>query len=163
MPADSSKYYPLVGFHFKVEFTGLDNNDIDCRFQSVSGLNVEYETESRKEGGENRFEHLLPVRTKYPSLVLKRGLIKDSSLKNWIIITLDALSVKVDAQNQDKPLIEPKDLTISLLNEKHQPLMTWKIIRAWPKKLSFSDFNAEQSQLVIETLEFQYQYFTIKT
>ena len=50
-------YYPPVGFHFKVEFIGI-GNDNDTRFQSVSGLNVEYDTESFKEGGENRFEHI---------------------------------------------------------------------------------------------------------
>ena len=42
-------YYPPVGFHFKVEFPGI-GNDNDCRFQSVSGLTVEYDTESFKEG-----------------------------------------------------------------------------------------------------------------
>ena len=66
-------YYPPVGFHFKVEFVNLGNNN-DTRFQSVSGLNVEFETETFKEGGENRFEHKLPVRTKYPDLSLKRGI-----------------------------------------------------------------------------------------
>ena len=33
-------YYPPVGFHFKVEFVSL-GNDNDQRFQSVTGLNVE--------------------------------------------------------------------------------------------------------------------------
>jgi hypothetical protein len=33
-------YYPPVGFHFRVEFLNI-GNDNDVRFQSVSGLNVE--------------------------------------------------------------------------------------------------------------------------
>jgi len=68
-------YYPPVGFHFKVEFVGI-GNDNDVRFQSVSGLSVEFDTEAYEEGGENRFEHTLPVRTKYPDLSLKRGSAK---------------------------------------------------------------------------------------
>jgi len=80
-------YYPPVGFHFKVEFVGI-GNDNDSRFQSVSGLNVEYDTEAYKEGGENRFEHKLPVRTKYPDLSLKRGMLTDSKVITWV---LDAL------------------------------------------------------------------------
>ena len=73
-------YYPPVGFHFKVEFMGI-GNDNDSRFQSVSGLTVEYETESFKEGGENRFEHKLPVRTKsnksllHPYITLKANVV----------------------------------------------------------------------------------------
>jgi phage tail-like protein len=50
-----------------------------------------------------------------------------------------------------------------LLNEAHQPVMTWEVIHAWPKKWSLSDLNAEQNALAIETFELQYQYFNIKT
>src|SRR6266404_9738241 len=77
-------YYPPVGFHFRVEFVGI-GNDNDIRFQSVAGLNVEYDLESFKEGGENRFEHKLPVRTKYPDLALKRGMLKSSAVIGWCL------------------------------------------------------------------------------
>lgn len=157
-----SKFYPLVSFHFRVEFTGVGDNAIDNRFQSVSGLNFELETETRKEGGENRFEHVLPVRTKYPNLVLKRGMIKDSGLKDWVISSLNALSGQVNSDNNTDPLIQPKNLTVSLLNEKHNNLITWNIVRAWPKKWSISDLNAEQNSIAIESLEFNYQYFTVQ-
>jgi phage tail-like protein len=57
-------YYPPWGFYYKVEFTGLKGKN-DVRFQTVSGLSVEYDMEEFKEGGENRFTHKLPGRTKY--------------------------------------------------------------------------------------------------
>ncbi|NLX19510.1 MAG: phage tail protein [Desulfobulbus sp.] len=148
--ADNGKYYPPVGFHFKVVFTGIGTEEIDSRFQSVSGLSMELETEAKKEGGENRYEHILPVRTKYPVLVLKRGLVNDSELLtkwcNDAFLSLD---------------IRPVDLTVSLLNENHEPLMTWSVKHAWPRKWSHSDLNAEQNGLAIETFELQYQYFTL--
>ncbi|TAL50180.1 MAG: phage tail protein, partial [Methylovulum sp.] len=53
-------YYPPLGFYYKVEF-GISKDKNDARFQSVSGLSVEYDYENFKEGGENRFEHKLPV------------------------------------------------------------------------------------------------------
>jgi len=147
---DSARNYPPVGFHFRVVFTGIGNSDIDSRFQSVSGLNMELDTESKKEGGENRYEHVLPVRAKYPILVLKRGLVKDSDLlTQWCKDAFQSL------------IIKPVDLTISLLNESHEPLMTWSVKHAWPKKWSHSDLNAEQNTLAIETFELQYQYFTL--
>ena len=70
-------YYPPLGFYYKVEF-GVSKTRNDVRFQSVSGLSIEYDYESFKEGGENRFEHKLPVRTKYADMVLKRGMLTDS-------------------------------------------------------------------------------------
>ena len=71
----ADNFYQTVNFHFKVEFT-LNEEDVDVRFQSVSGLDVSYDTEQVKEGGENRFEHVIPTRTKCSPLVLKRGLLK---------------------------------------------------------------------------------------
>jgi phage tail-like protein len=55
----------------------------------------------------------------------------------------------------------PKNLTIRLLNETHEPLRTWNVVHAFPVKWVVGDFNAEESKLVIETLEFSYQYFKI--
>jgi phage tail-like protein len=152
LATNSSNYYPPPGFHFRVIF-GTDSRDsIDTRFQSVSGLSMEFETETKKEGGELRFEHVLPVRARFSPLILKRGLVIQNSalLKTWC----------TDAFNSFN--IIPKNLTIHLLNEEHEPVMTWNVVRAWPKKWSLSDLNAEQSNLAIETFELNYQYFTIE-
>ncbi len=142
-------HYPPVGFHFLVRF-GFSGNQDDSRFQSVSGLSVEYETETVTEGGENRFVHELPVRTKYSTLVLKRGMLVGSDVVKWC---LDAF---------EKRQFVPTDLQVLLLNENSEPLKVWKLARAWPKKWSVSDFNAEENALVIETLELSYHYFKIE-
>ena len=76
-------YYPPVGFHFKVDFKNLSTKDKDISFQSVSGLTVDLETEEIAEGGENRFKHKIPVRSKFPNLVLKRGMLMDSEVIKW--------------------------------------------------------------------------------
>jgi phage tail-like protein len=54
------------------------------------------------------------------------------------------------------------NLLVTLLNENHEPLKTWNVVNAWPKKWSVSDFNAEANAIVIETLELKYNYFTIR-
>lgn len=146
-----AEYYPPVGFHFQVSFdkdvTGTEN---DAKFQSVAGLNVEFETEKIKEGGENRFEHVLPVRTKYPNLVLKRGMFTNSEVIQWCMDAFENMEIK------------PADMVVSLLNEEHEPLFTWNIKRAWPLKWNVADFNAEENKLVLETIELAYQYFTVE-
>jgi len=148
-PPSAGGYYPPVGFHFRVEFLNL-GNDNDVRFQSVAGLNVEYDSEAFKEGGENRFEHKLPTRTKYPDLSLKRGMLTDSKVISWC---LDAL------QNRK---IQPAQINVTLMNEKHEPLRTWSLYNAWPRKWQVSDLNAQENSVVIETLEITYNYFTVK-
>ena len=55
-----------------------------------------------------------------------------------------------------------EDLTISLLNEEHEPLATWNVVHAWPVKWNMTDFNAEESKIAIETIELTYHYFNMK-
>ena len=141
-------YYPPVGFHFKVQFS-ISDEGLDTHFQKVSGLTVEYGTETIIEGGENRFEHKLPVRTQYADLSLQRGLLLDSKVLKWC---LDAFENRI---------FKPADMQIMLLNEQHQPLKTWSVTGAWPKKWAVSDFNAQENAVVIESLELSYQYFKL--
>ena len=142
-------YYPPVGFHFRVEFINV-GNDNDVRFQSVGGLNMELDVENIKEGGQNLFEHKLPGRSKFSDLILKRGLLLDSELIKWIKKALYEREY------------EPADITISLLNNEHEPLLTWKVFKAWPRKWNISDLNASENAVMVETLEIAYNYFKIQ-
>lgn len=141
--------YPPVSFHFKVEFNGISSQDNDVQFQSVSGLSVDIETEEFAEGGENRFKHKLPVRSKFPNLILKRGLVTDSEVIKWCRNAIESFQ------------FEPVDLTVKLLNENHEPLITWNVVHAYPVKWSVADLNAEESKIAIETIELAYNYFRL--
>lgn len=144
-----SNYYPPVGFHFRVEVLGLSPNGNDARFTEVSGLTVEIGTEEVAEGGENRFVQKFPTRAKFTELTLKRGLLVNSGITDWINRTIS---------NFD---IQPKNVDVQLLNENHEPLITWHLINAYPTKWSVSDFNSTNSSVVVESLQLYYQYFTI--
>jgi phage tail-like protein len=149
-------YYPPVGFHFRVEFAFLPPETNDMRFQEVSGLSVEIATEEVIEGGENRFAHRLPTRARYANLVLKRGLLVDSRLKDWIVNAVENLEAQPGVKGQ-----EPTLVNVTLLNEHHKPLGdTYRFVNAWPVKWAVSDFKAMENSLVIETLELTYNYFT---
>ena len=139
--------YPAVGFHFLVVFELFPQLPYDLKFQEVSGLNVTMETEPLKEGGENRFVHQLPGRTSYSDLVLKRGVFLGSGLLDWFKDAMQDFEFK------------PVNVMISLLNDDHLPLYNWYVINAIPKKLDISGFNAERSELVIQTMTLGYQYF----
>lgn len=143
-----SDYYPPWGFYYQVKF-GVSQNKNDVRFQTVSGLSVEYDTEEYKEGGENRFVHKLPVRTKYADLVLKRGMLTDSEVIKWFLNAFRDREFK------------PTEVSIILMNEKSEPLRTWNVAHAIPRKWVVSDLNANENSVVIETMELSYRYFAI--
>lgn len=139
--------YQAVNFHFSVDFS-IGSKDIDVRFQSVSGLDSSVETETVKEGGENRFEHVIPVRRKYGPLLLKRGILKpaDSALTRWL---QDAFEHEII-----KPI---PSVTIKLLNEDHSSsLLYWTVTNVWPRSWKLGELNAEQGNILIETLELNY-------
>lgn len=143
-------YYPPLGFHFKVEVLDLNPpNDNDSRFTEVSGLSVEMGAEEIPEGGQNRFVQKYPTRAKYADLVLKRGMLVSSEVVKWIRGCVE------DYQFQ------PKNVDVKLLNEKHEPLLTWHVIKAFPVKWTVSDLSASNNAVVIETLQMFYQYFTV--
>jgi phage tail-like protein len=151
MPA----YYPPAAFHFKVEFIGVAGMDSDTeqRFQEVSGLSFEVETEELREGGENRFTYKLPKRAKYPNLVLKRGMLKDTALINWF---KSAMNTYFTVAVYD---FRPADLHITLLDEADEPVAAWNVVQAYPLKFSTSGFKATENSVVVETIELAYQYF----
>lgn len=139
--------YQTVNFHFKVDFNFDAQDKTDIRFQSVTGLDSTLDTEQVREGGENRFEHVLPVRRKYGPLTLKRGLLKpsDSALTKWLKQAFD-----------DEKVVPLNTVTISLLNEEHKPLMHWTVNNVWPRSWKIGELNAEQGAVLIETLELNY-------
>ena len=142
----AANFYQTVNFHFKVEFS-LHGNAVDVMFQSVTGLDSTLDTEPVKEGGENRFEHAIPVRRKYGPLVLKRGLLKpaDSDLTGWLKQAFD-----------DEEVVPIQTVTVKLLNEEHKPLMLWTVNNVWPRSWKIGEFNAEQGAVLLETLELNY-------
>lgn len=155
------QYYQTTNFHFRVQFNAPTNrrakisptmlmlplNEFDIRFQSVSGLDSTLDTETFKEGGENRFEHVVPVRRKYGPLILKRGLLSpgESALTAWL------------KQALDEECVEPVEtMNIFLLNEESQVLMGWVVNNVWPRSWKIGELNAERGEVLIETLELNY-------
>jgi len=143
--ADSN---PLVGFYFSVVFELVPQFSIDTKFQSVTGLKVSMETEPYAEGGQNRFKHALPLRSGYQDLVLKRGVTTDmSGISMWCTQALESF------------IFSPANLVVTLLNEKGNPVKVWYVSHAIPVSYEFSDFNAEENKIVIETITLRYNFF----
>lgn len=139
--------YPFTGFHFLVVFEIFPQVPNDFRFQEVSGLTVDVNLDTYNEGGENRFVHRLPGRTRYSDLVLKRGMTLVSGITAWCVDAIENFNY------------QPTNMLISLLNEDHLPVSSWYIANAIPIKYDITGLNAEQNQIVIESLTLRYEYY----
>lgn len=138
--------YPLVKFHFQVEWGGTK-----IGFTEVSGLDVETEVVEYREGSSLDYSKIkMPGMQKYSNLTLKRGTFKsDNEYFAWWN------SVKLNT-------IERRDITISLLNEEHEPVVTWKIRNAWPSKIQSTDLKADGNEVAIESMEIVHEGLTIQ-
>lgn len=149
-------YYPPPAFHFSVTVIGSLTigtalTNIDACFMEVTGIEAEFGTEEVVEGGENRFIHRLPSQTKYSNLVLKRGAVtKDSILGEWVGLTIGS--------NLSLPIL-PQNLVVSLLNEKHSPLVAWSFFNAYPVRSKVSAMNSMENNILMESFELAYNYF----
>ena len=133
--------YPLPKFHFQVDWGGTK-----LGFSEVSGLNVETQVIEYRDGIMPEYSKVkMPGMQKYGSLTLKRGMFQsDNEFYDWW-----------NTVKQTK--IERRDITISLLNEEHEPVMTWKVKNAWPTKVQSTDLKADGNDVAIETLELAHE------
>ncbi len=125
---------PYLNFRFRVELGGV----ISGGFSDVSGLSVETEVETRKEGGENTFEYKLPKTTKYQNLTLKRGL-SDDSLWDWYNKVIYGT-------------IERRDISVCLLDEVGEEVKRWNFQGAYPVKWEGASLNAKSASIAVESI-----------
>ena len=137
MPAQ----YPLPVFHFRVEWGGTR-----IGFSEVSGLTQEIQAIEYRDGSFPEYSSIkMPGLRKYSNVTLKRGVIKsDNDFFNWLS------TVKLNT-------IERRDLTISLLNENHEPVMVWKIHNAFPVKVEGPQLKASGNEVAIESIELAHE------
>ena len=86
----------------------------------------------------------------FSNITLKRGVFKgDNEFYNW----LNTISLNT---------VDRRDLTISLLNEKHEPVVVWKVHNAFPLKVQSTDLKADGSEVAIEQLDLAHEGLTIE-
>ncbi len=130
---------PFCTFNFLVEISGLTLGG----FTEVSGLSIQTEYDTIKEGGENNFEHRLPKGTKSTDITLKRGLV-DSILMDWY---LDVINGKIERKNGSIILCD----RFNCRDASHQ-FVEWQFFEAYPVKWEGPAFNASNNTIASETL-----------
>jgi phage tail-like protein len=138
--------YPLPKFHFQVEWGGTK-----IGFTEVTGLAVTTEKIEYRDGASPEYHKLqMPGMQTFESITLKRGTFAaDNEFYDW----WNTVSLNT---------IERRDITISLLNEEHAPVVVWKVKNAWPTKVTATDLNSSSSEAAIETLELAHEGLTME-
>jgi phage tail-like protein len=138
--------YPLPKFHFQVEWGGTK-----IGFTEVSGLEVATEKIEYRHGASKEYNKVsMPGMKIYGDLTLKRGTFGgDNEFFEWWN----------SAQLNE---IERRDITISLLNQNHEPVVVWKVKNAWPTKVTATELNSTGNETAIETLVLSHEGLVIQ-
>ena len=138
--------HPMPAYHFLVEWGGTRTGFIE-----VSGLDIIIDvTEYRDGANPDQVAHKMPGLTHYNNIVLKRGILKgDNDFFNWM---------NTKSLNQ----IERRDIVIQLLNKNHEPVMSWRVINAFPVRLSGPALNANAGEVAIEELELAHEGLVVE-
>lgn len=141
-PEEIKNVYPLPVYNYRVDINGES-----IAFSQVSGISLTVETttykESRIDGLAGPSTMRMPAQRSDVTVSLQKGLVPTRSLPalyEWIN------SVQI---NQ----IEKKDVLVHLLDETGAPVVTWKIINAFPTKLDAPTFDASSNDAALESME----------
>ena len=138
--------YPLPKFHFQIDWGGTR-----IGFTEVTGLDFSIDPIEYRYGTSPEYHKIkMPGMQKFSNITMKRGIFQsDNEYYAWIN------TVQLNT-------IERRDLTISLLNESHEPVVVWKVKNAWPVKLTSTDLKADGNEVAIESLELAHEGLTIQ-
>ncbi len=139
-------HYPISGFHFQVEWGGTR-----IGFTEVSGLTVELQTIDYREGSSLEYQVTkMSGIPQYSNITLKRGIFRaDNEFFQWLN------SVKMNN-------IDRRELTISLLDEEHNPVMVWKVKDAWPCKVEGPSLNSTGNEVAVESIDLCHEGLSIE-
>ena len=138
--------YPLPKFHFQVDWGGTK-----IGFTEVSGLEVTTDKIEYRDGVSPEYvKTQMPGMQTFGEITMKRGTFAGDNefYEWWNTVALNT--------------IERRDVTLSLLNEAHEPVVVWKIKNAWPTKVTSTDLNSTGNEVAVETLVLVHEGLTME-
>ncbi|WP_340200037.1 phage tail protein [Ascidiimonas sp. W6] len=135
--------YPLPIYNYRIDIDG-----VSFSFSEVSGLELSFESITYKEsftsGGKVGPNIMyMPGQIQPVNITLKKGFVKGKSIPvfyNWIN--------DIQLNRVDK-----KDIVVHLLDETGNTVVNWKVIDAFPTKLSAPSFDANSNEVAIESMD----------
>ena len=150
----SDRTTPYLGFNFVVALQGGGGTNLMGGFSDVSGLNTEITVAEYRTGNSpENHTHKLPSVYKTGDVTLKRGVVKNKDITDWI----EAVRTTGVAAKRDS-------VVVTLLDETHSPVATWTLRSVMPLKWTGptlaakggADVAMEELVLSVEKVEFAF-------
>lgn len=132
--------YPYIKSRYKVEIDGMEAG----RFSEMTGFDAPIDVEHGNDGAAMLSVKILGYMTKCGSVVLKQGIIDSKALRDWLAPSLDGEAVR-------------KTINIVLSDDAGHTVASWQLISARITKYTESDFEADPSDVPIDTLEIAHE------
>jgi phage tail-like protein len=134
--------YPIPRFHFQVDWGGAK-----ISFTEVTGLVMEREKIEYRHSDSKDFSKIsMPGMVKNNNITLKRGKFEsDFDFNTWLE---EVANERVEKR---------RDVTIRLLNEKHNPVAAWTAVRCFPVKITASDLKSDANEIAVESIELAHE------
>lgn len=138
--------YPIPKFHFQVDWNG-----VSLSFTEVTGLDIQQEIIEYRHGDSKDFSKIkMPGMRKFSNITMKRGTFQGKTEYYQWMNAIQAERVQ-----------ERRDVVIKLLNEKHEPVISWRAVRCFPVKVQASDLKSDGNEVAIETIELAHEGFSL--
>jgi phage tail-like protein len=139
MPETGARLDPFTNFNFLVEIDGITR----AAFHECSGLDSTMDVIEHREGGRTT-PLKLPGMTRFPNVVLRRGVTDDRELYEW---HQDAVAGNVERRNG----------SIVILDRQGNEQTRWNFISAWPLAYRGPALTSEGNDVAIESFELAHE------
>lgn len=148
--SSTTVHYPLTTLHFEVSWGDSRNTS---SFSEVGGLTMEAEVVEYRGGADKALTVTKqPGLKKFSNVTLKRGIVP-AEAGNGLFAWYNTIRAGE---------VERREVSVSLLNEARDPVVTWKIQGAWPVKIEGPGLKATGTDIALETIEFACESIAIE-
>lgn len=148
---------PFTTFNFHVAFTLPGEKEEVCQaeFSECSGVEMNMEVKTIKEGGNNGEQIHLAGPLSYGQLTLKRGMTSNFDLWDWFEQAQDQRGLRVDGEIQMLS-------SLKMAKEQNPPGkknkdVVFKLSSCLPIKIVAPSLNAKNGEIAIEEMQIAYE------
>jgi len=134
----------LTSYYFIVELDGIET----VSFTECTGLVAETTVYEVEEGGYNTSTHKFIGHSKYPNLILRKGISKINLLHEWC---------KSWFNQGDNDKVERKTISVVLYNSARKEMFRWNLFRCFPCRWKVEALDVKDNSYAIEMLEIAYE------
>ena len=139
--------YPIPTYNYRV----CINDGLTISFSEASGLEASYETITFKESGGAKQKTNAGPNIHY--LQGQRQAVNISLKKGWVAQESKAMFYDWFHAHYNNRGEQKKNISIDLLDQTGNIVVTWKVQNAFPTKLAAPSFDANSNEVAVESMD----------